>query len=99
MHDNIDTSEPRSVRPRATKKPSALPSKRQETKEQLAVRSLPVLVVSEREAARMYGMSPSSMQRLRASQDGPPPYVRLTEGRIGYRVRDLEAWLETRLAR
>jgi hypothetical protein len=97
MHNDIDTSETRSARPRATKKLAAS-SNAPMAQGQRETRGLPVLVVSERKAALMIGMSATTLARHREAGTGPV-YVQLAPRRIGYRVRDLESWLETRLSR
>jgi predicted DNA-binding transcriptional regulator AlpA len=53
------------------------------------------LMMTEAEAAKMLCLSPRTMQRLRAEGAGPP-FVQLTERRIGFRLADLEAWLASR---
>jgi len=53
--------------------------------------------ISEREAARYLGLSEPTLRRHRRDATGPR-YVRLSAGRLGYRLKDLDAWLESRLA-
>jgi predicted DNA-binding transcriptional regulator AlpA len=49
------------------------------------------------EAAKLLGIAPSTLAKLRLSGDGPI-YCKLGR-RVVYRRKDLEAWLETRVAR
>lgn len=58
---------------------------------------IPQLVVNESEAAKLLQLSPRTMQRLR-HQGGGPPFVRLTEHRIGYQVAALQDWVRERSA-
>jgi hypothetical protein len=51
------------------------------------------LVVREREAGRLLGVSVAALRRWRRERRGPP-FVRL-ERCIGYRVADLEAFVAT----
>jgi predicted DNA-binding transcriptional regulator AlpA len=52
-------------------------------------------VVSEKEAAGYVGLSQVHMRTMRYAGAGPR-FVRLGERRIGYRMTDLDAWLESR---
>ncbi len=54
-------------------------------------------VLRPTEAAKRLGLSVVTLQRLRSRHEGPP-HLRLTERAVGYRVEDLDAWLETRVA-
>jgi predicted DNA-binding transcriptional regulator AlpA len=54
-----------------------------------------VKVLNRREAIQHLGLSERTFQRLEASGDGPPK-TRLSEGRVGYRVCELEGWLDAR---
>jgi len=48
------------------------------------------------EAAEYLGLSPRTLEKLRADGSGPR-WLRLTERRaVGYDLADLDAWLETR---
>jgi predicted DNA-binding transcriptional regulator AlpA len=49
------------------------------------------------EAAKLLGLAPSTLAKLRLTGDGPV-YCKLGR-RVLYRREDLEAWLETRIAR
>jgi predicted DNA-binding transcriptional regulator AlpA len=49
------------------------------------------------EAAKVLGLAPSTLAKLRLSGNGPV-YCKLGR-RVVYRQRDLEAWLESRTAR
>jgi len=48
------------------------------------------------EAAKLLGLAPSTLAKLRLTGDGPV-YCKLGR-RVLYRREDLEAWLETRIA-
>ena len=50
-----------------------------------------VLVVREERAAHMLGLARRTLQDMRLRGDGPP-YVALTERRVGYLVSALETW-------
>ena len=52
-------------------------------------------VLSPAETAKTLGLSEPVLERLRAAGEGPP-WVRLSARRVGYRVADLAAWLESR---
>ena len=54
-----------------------------------------IKVLNHRDAIRHLGVSERNFQRLEARGDAPPK-TRLSEGRIGYRVSDLAAWLDAR---
>jgi predicted DNA-binding transcriptional regulator AlpA len=54
-----------------------------------------IKVLNRREAVKHLGISERSFQRLEARGDGTPK-TRLSEGRVGYRVRDIAAWLDAR---
>jgi predicted DNA-binding transcriptional regulator AlpA len=49
------------------------------------------------EAAKVLGLAPSTLAKLRLSGNGPV-YCKLGR-RVVYRQKDLEAWLESRTAR
>jgi predicted DNA-binding transcriptional regulator AlpA len=50
-------------------------------------------VIAEHAAAAMMGISlPTLRRRVRAGNG--PPVIRLSERRIGYRLRDLRKWLD-----
>ena len=49
------------------------------------------------DAAKLLGLAPSTLAKLRLTGDGPV-YCKLGR-RVLYRRQDLEAWLETRIAR
>lgn len=54
-------------------------------------------VLTAAEAAKQLGLSRFTMLRMRRSPDaGGLPFVRLSQGRIGYRGRDIEAYLFAR---
>jgi predicted DNA-binding transcriptional regulator AlpA len=54
-----------------------------------------VKVLNRRDAIAQLGLSERTFQRLEATGDGPPR-TRLSEGRVGYRVCDISAWLDAR---
>jgi len=51
-------------------------------------------VISERDAADYLNVSTRTLQRLRESGGGPV-YIRIGERRIGYRMSDIDDWLES----
>ena len=56
-----------------------------------------ILIRSAREAAAILGISESRINRFRCEGDGPA-YVKMgvgTRARVGYRLADLESWLES----
>jgi predicted DNA-binding transcriptional regulator AlpA len=54
-----------------------------------------VRVISEPEAVRHVGVSPRTWDRMR-SRGELPPITRISDRRVGYRLTDLEAWLDAR---
>jgi predicted DNA-binding transcriptional regulator AlpA len=52
--------------------------------------------LNAREAAKMLGLAASTLAKLRLSGNGPS-YCKLGR-RVVYRKKDLEAWLQSRLA-
>jgi predicted DNA-binding transcriptional regulator AlpA len=54
-----------------------------------------VRVVNEQTAARLSGVSPRTWDRMRARGE-TPPITKISERRIGYRLTDLRAWLDSR---
>jgi len=52
-------------------------------------------ILSERELSSWLGISRPCLQRMRSNGSGPP-YLQLSERRIGYRKADVERWLDTR---
>jgi predicted DNA-binding transcriptional regulator AlpA len=52
-------------------------------------------IVSENFAADYLGISRDTLRRRRGTGDGPRR-IQLSERRIGYRICDLDAWLEKR---
>jgi predicted DNA-binding transcriptional regulator AlpA len=54
-------------------------------------------VISEKSAAKVCDLSYATMRRKLVEGTGPK-HVRLSERRVGYRVRDVEAWLAERVA-
>jgi predicted DNA-binding transcriptional regulator AlpA len=53
-------------------------------------------VISEPDAAAYCGLSLVHFRRLRREERGPK-HVRLTEKRIGYRLKDVLAWIDERI--
>lgn len=53
----------------------------------------PSKLLSQDEAAASLRISRRTLQRLRASGAGGPPFVRIGDRRICYRASDLDAWL------
>jgi len=53
-------------------------------------------VLSEIEAARFLSLSGQTLANLRCRRAGPA-YIRLLPGRIGYRLSDLQRYLEEHL--
>lgn len=54
-----------------------------------------IKVLNRRDAIAHIGMSDRTLQRLEATGDAPPK-TRLSEGRVGYRVSDIQKWLDAR---
>jgi predicted DNA-binding transcriptional regulator AlpA len=54
-----------------------------------------VRVIPEPEAVRHIGVSPRTWDRMRARGE-TPPITRISDRRVGYRLVDLEAWLDAR---
>jgi predicted DNA-binding transcriptional regulator AlpA len=52
-------------------------------------------VISRAEAWRLCGLSPDTWHRLEARGE-TPPITRLSERRLGYRLTDLQQWLDAR---
>jgi predicted DNA-binding transcriptional regulator AlpA len=50
-------------------------------------------VVNETDAAKFCGCSRDTIRRRIKAGNGPP-VIRLSTKRIGYRIRDLRAWLD-----
>jgi predicted DNA-binding transcriptional regulator AlpA len=59
-----------------------------------------IAVLRTDEAAKYLGMSVSTLvkTRLRGGDDCPP-FVQLSGRTVGYRITDLDAWLEARIRR
>jgi predicted DNA-binding transcriptional regulator AlpA len=56
----------------------------------------PILLLDERGAAAMLGMTPRTLQEWRRVGSGPP-YVRISSRCVRYRVADLESWAAERV--
>jgi len=54
------------------------------------------ILVDEREAADLIGMTPRFMQARRSQGDGPP-YVKISSRCIRYRPEDLRTWAAERI--
>jgi predicted DNA-binding transcriptional regulator AlpA len=54
-----------------------------------------VRVLNRAETIRMVGLSDRTWDRLEAAGD-TPPNTRISQGRIGYRVSHIRAWLDNR---
>ena len=54
-----------------------------------------IKVLNRRDAIAHIGMSDRTFQRLEATGDAPPK-TRLSAGRVGYRVSDIQKWLDAR---
>jgi predicted DNA-binding transcriptional regulator AlpA len=52
-------------------------------------------ILSCRATSELTGLSERTLERLRASGEGPP-FIRLSERRIGYREDDVLEWIERR---
>lgn len=52
--------------------------------------------VSPVEAVKIVGLSRTTIWRLE-SEGGFPPKVRLSPGRVGYRMADIQAWIDARM--
>jgi predicted DNA-binding transcriptional regulator AlpA len=53
-------------------------------------------VVTEARAAEILGFSVDTLRRIRARGEGPRR-LQLSARRVGYRLRDLQAWLDQRV--
>ncbi len=53
-------------------------------------------IVNQTKVAQHIGVSSRTVERWRANGDGPP-FVRLGQRRVGYRVADVEAWASRRV--
>ena len=56
-----------------------------------------IQVLRTPEAARFLALSPSTLEKMRLTGDGPP-FVRLGARAVGYDVDDLRKWLRSRRA-
>jgi predicted DNA-binding transcriptional regulator AlpA len=52
-------------------------------------------IITQEQAAEICDLHQATLKRLRAAGIGPP-VIKLSQKRIGYRVRDLRAWLDAR---
>ncbi len=53
-------------------------------------------LLTEKETARLLGMTPRFLQARRVRGNGPP-FVRISSRAIRYRVSDLDRWIRDRL--
>ncbi len=56
-----------------------------------------VRILGEREAALRLNLGCRTLQEMRLRGNGPP-FIRLGARRVGYDVRDLDAWVNSRRA-
>jgi predicted DNA-binding transcriptional regulator AlpA len=54
-----------------------------------------IRILNRSQTIRMVGLSDRTWDRLEAAGD-TPPRTRISQGRIGYRVADIRAWLDRR---
>ena len=54
---------------------------------------MPKRILRTVEAAEYVGLSPSTLEKLRSKNVGPP-FIRLGGRAVGYDLRDLDAWLD-----
>jgi predicted DNA-binding transcriptional regulator AlpA len=52
-----------------------------------------VPLLTEKQVAKWLGLSLPSLQRMRSKGSGPP-FVQLSQRRIGYKKSDVENWLQ-----
>lgn len=53
-------------------------------------------VITRVEAAELIGISPDTLDRMSARREGPPR-VRISDRRVGYRMRELRKWIGDRV--
>lgn len=53
-------------------------------------------VISKKEAAKLIGVSIDTLDRMDVRKDGPAR-IRLSDRRVGYRMRELRAWLKEKM--
>ena len=63
----------------------------------LAVNLSPLKVLTRPEVIALLGIGKTTFERLEAKGLGPPK-INLADRRIGYRVSDVKAWLDSRAA-
>jgi len=59
------------------------------------VDAIPERLLTEKHLATWLGVSLPTLQRMRSNGNGPS-FVQLSMRRVGYRKRDVEAWLAAR---
>lgn len=52
-------------------------------------------IIDTEQAAAFLSLTPDSMERMRHRREGPS-WIELSQRRVGYRIADLAAWLESR---
>lgn len=55
------------------------------------------LLLTEKEAARLLGFAPKTMQAWRSSGRVKLPFVRISKGCVRYRRCEIDAWLDQQL--
>lgn len=60
------------------------------------MRKTKLQLLTEKEAAKLLGMTPRFLQARRVRGNGPP-FIRISSRAIRYRVSDLENWVQDRL--
>jgi predicted DNA-binding transcriptional regulator AlpA len=54
-----------------------------------------VRILDERTTIKVVGVSPRTWDRMKARRETPPA-TQISDRRIGYRIIDLKAWLDSR---
>ncbi len=57
-----------------------------------------IYLICEKDAARLLGFTPRFLQARRL-RGGGPPFVRISQRAVRYRVSDLKRWAEARIVR
>lgn len=57
-----------------------------------------VYLICEKDAAKLLGFTPCFLQARRL-RGGGPPFVRISQRAVRYRVSDLKRWAEARIVR
>lgn len=69
---------------------------RTQDRDQAEAGSTGSMLLSEKEAAKLLGFSPRTLQAWRVTGDGPH-FIRISPRCIRYRPEDLEAWVNERV--